>query len=132
MRDHYAPLSDVQRNRLLRAVELTSAAYAQWMMARAMELGDGFTAKKMHHFYSLRSAFEEMTAARGLRTGDRVRLFDGRREETEGYIIRHQVGAFFTMRWTRGTPPTGAKGAHPQAWQLEMVEPARDETKEKQ
>lgn len=131
-RDHFAPLSETQKLRLMRAVELTSAAYGEWLAARAMELGDGYTEKKKSRYHSLRAAFEEVKAVRGLRAGDRVRLFNCPRRVVEGVVVRHQLGAFLTVQWVQGVPPPGAKGEHPHAWQLLLVEPVKDETKEKE
>ncbi len=123
------PLTETQRARLTEVVELVTVEYKRWMMAHALEQPSDEVNRLKRRYHNFRAAFEEIRGTRGLRKGDRVRVFSGPHKGTEGTVFEQRQGAMLLVQWPEGHPLGRSLPLH--AWQLELVETTEEE-KEKE
>lgn len=120
-----APLSTPQRERLEVMIDALADAYRKHLRADAL----GAPEAEQHHlkkrYHSIRSLYELMHRARGLRKGDTVRMFNGPHAGTTGKVVRYQTGALLLVDWPEDSPL--CKLGLPHAWQLELIESSKEE-----
>lgn len=119
------PLTETQKTRLTEMVELVTVEYRRWMTAQALEHPSDEVNRLKRRYHGFRAASEEIRGTRGLRKGDRVRVFSGPHRGTEGTVFERRQGAMLLVQWPDGHPLGRSLPLH--AWQLELIEPAEEE-----
>lgn len=119
----FPPLAAVQEQRLTEMIELVAAEYVQWLRAEALGQHTDEVARRRARYHNFRAAYELFRQARGLRRGDRVRVYSGPFKGLEGMVEAIRAGASLTIAWPDGSPLHGQSVRQPHAWQLELIEP---------